>query len=138
MTMRERALQAYEQSELDRLARIAEQRRQDCRSASFRAERVFGAEPESSVWSRELGCPLVSYDGGRVELAWPWRDGENRFHVVFRCEDCGGPLMIWPEVHDLAELGSRLNEGLTCECYEGHRCSETKRLVDYMTAEAAT
>ena len=138
-TIRERALQAYEQRELDALAALAEGRQYDCGYASLYAAKVLGITPESSVWDATLGCPVLSFDGGDVRLAWQWDDGKRVFLVVFACEDCGGPITVWPEVRSLADMGSRLNEGLTGECYEGHRCAKggERRLADYLTAEVA-
>jgi len=121
-TLRQEAMEAYERRQRERKLREIEARQEMCAAAVAMAGRSFGRVPERVAWDDTLGCPVVSYDGGDVRLAWKWDDGVRVFLVVFECERCGGPLPAWPEVRDLAELGSRLADGCIGECYEGHYC----------------
>lgn len=132
MTMRESAMRAYqkrrqevEEAELERQLRAI-------LAAFGAATRRFGIEPERFYWSTKLRCPVVSYDGSDVELAYT-HDGQ--WHVVHVCDNCGEPIYGSLVVRDLAEVGAALVAGPGCDDYDDHYCvprHSGRRLSDYV------
>ncbi len=138
MTVREMAMRAYRQRQQEQDDAEGERQLRAILAAYGAAQRRFKLEPERFFWCNSLRCPVVSYDGGDVQLAQT-RDGE--WHVVHRCEFCGAEIRGSAVVHNLADVGRELEEGPDCDDYEGHYCVPRElgqRLSDYVvTTEVA-